>query len=124
MSKQTIDFAAVEPSQLPIHERLRNWSRWVVPRIGSGVSPMLRGYRGHAWQWHTPEFRETCDVLDAVVIEKIVAKLPERHRTALRWSYVYRCTPAIAARELALSCDGLYRHVRDARQMVMNMLRK
>ena len=122
MTKATIDFSRVEPNQIAIHDRLRNWARWVTPRTGNTVSPMFRGYRSHAWQWHTPEIRETCDMLDAQAIEKTVSKLPEKHRTAVRWAYVYRCTPAIACRELGLSYDGLYRHLRDGRQMLANLV--
>jgi hypothetical protein len=35
---------------------------------------MFRQYRSHAWQWHTSAFRPTCDLLDAVLIDKTVAK--------------------------------------------------
>ena len=125
MAKREIpDFNRVDPEHHEIHDRLLNWALWVTPRTPSTVSPMFRHYRSHAWQWHTPEFRPTCDLLDAVVIEKIVARLPHKHREAVRWSYVYRCTPAIAIRELALSYEGLARHVRDGRTMVKNLTRK
>lgn len=122
MTKQAIDFAKVEPHQHAIHERLRNWAMWVVPRAGYAISPMFRGYRSHAWQWHTPEIRETCDMLDAQAIEKLVGGLPPKHRSAVRWAYVYRVTPAIAARELGLSYEGLFKHLRDGRQMLMNLV--
>ena len=81
---------------------------------------MFRNYRSHAWQWHTPEHRETCDLIDAQWLERQVAKLPRFHREAVRWAYVHRCTPAIAARELGLNYEGLYRFVRDGRQMLMH----
>ena len=55
------------------------------------------------------------------MIEKTVAKLPQTHREAGRLAYVFRCTPAIAIRELALSCEGLACHVRDGRTMVKNL---
>lgn len=119
--KERPDFHRVEPDQLDIHDRLLNWARWVTPRTSSTVSPMFRQYRSHAWQWHTPEHRPTCDTLDAVLIEKTLRRLPVAHREAIRWCYVYRCTPAIAARELALSYEGLARHVRDGRTMVRNL---
>lgn len=120
--KQTIDFARVEDHQIPIHERLRNWARWVAVMPQSQVHPMFRQYRSHAWQWHTPEHRETCDLLDAQWLEKQVAKLPVDHREAVRWAYVYRCTPATAARSLKLSYEGLYRYLRDGRQMLLNAI--
>lgn len=121
--KQQIDFARVEEHQIGIHERLRNWARWCSVRPQTRVHPMFRNYRSHAWQWSTPEVRETCDLIDAQALEKVVSTLPIKHRAAVRWSYVYRASPAIACRELGLSYDGLYRHVRDGRQMCMNLVK-
>jgi len=122
MKTPTVDFARVEDRHRAIHDRLRNWSRWVVVHPHAGVHPMFKNYRSHAWQWHTPEHRETCDTLDAQWLERLVAKLPSRHRDAVRWAYVYRYTPAIACRELGLSYDGLFKHLRDGRQMLMVMV--
>lgn len=121
MRKPTPDFARVEEHQLPIHERLRNWARWVVVRPSSKVHPMFAQYRSHAWQWHTPEHRETCDVLDAMVMEGEVAKLPPHSRYAVRWAYVYRYTPAVAVRFVKSDYGGLYRHLRDGRQMLIHL---
>lgn len=120
--KPTIDFARVEEHQLPIHDRLRNWARWVVVRPQSRVHVMFKNYRSHAWQWYTPEIRETCDLIDAQALEKVVGTLPPKHRAAVRWAYVYRASPAIAVRELGLTYEGLYRHVRDGRQMLLNLV--
>lgn len=120
--KQAQDFSHVEPHQSAVHDRLLNWARWVTPGSPSMVSPMFRQYRSHAWQWHTPEIRLTCDSLDAMAVEKIVAKLPAKHRDAVRWAYVHRCTPAIAIREMGVSYDGLAKLLRDGRQMLINLL--
>lgn len=79
---------------------------------------MFRDYRSHAWQWHPREYRATCDVIQAQEVERLVAKLPPTHREALRWAYVYRCTPARACRVLVLKYDGLARHVHDSRSMM------
>lgn len=119
--KPTIDFARVEPHQTAIHDRLRNWARWVVVRPQSRVHPMFRYYRP-AQHWEPKEFRETCDILDAAAMEKIVYKLPEWHREAIRWWYVYGGPPSRACKALGLSYDGLYRHLRDGRQMLMNLV--
>ena len=40
------------------------------------------------------------DTLDAVLVEKAVYALPEKHREAVRWWYVYRRNPAAMARSL------------------------
>lgn len=120
--KHSVDFSHVEPHQTAMHDRLLNWARWVTPGSPSMVSPMFRQYRSHSWQWHTPEIRTTCDELDATLVEKTVAKLPEKHRTAVRWGYVYRCSPSAAMRELGVSNDGLAKLLRDGRQMLINLL--
>jgi hypothetical protein len=115
------DFHHVGDDQLDVHERLLNWARWVIPRTSSTVSPMFRQYRSHAWQWHPAEHRPTCDNLDALVIEKTMRLLPVKQRDAVRWAYVYRCTPAIAIREIGVSYVGLAQLVREARFMVCNL---
>jgi DNA-directed RNA polymerase specialized sigma24 family protein len=115
------DYHRVEDDQLDIHNRLLNWARWVIPRTSSAVSPMFRNYRSHAWQWHSPEHRQTCDTLDALAIEKTMYKLPDKHRQAVRWCYVYRCTPAVAIREIGVSYVCLATLVRESRFMVRNL---
>lgn len=117
-----VDFHHVEEHQHAIDKRLHNWSRWVKPHRPSWVSPMFRMYRSHAWQWHAPEHRETCDVLDAQAIEKLVCKLPEKHRQAVRWHYVFPCEPFRMARELGVTEQALFQLVRDGRQMLMNRI--
>lgn len=120
MKTDYIDFHAVRDEHLEIHRRLLNWARWVTPRTPSWVSPMFRMYRSHAWQWHTPEHRETCDMLDAQRIEKEVSGLPQKHREAVRWAYVICCPPIKAQRALGLTKDGLFRHIQDGRTMLKN----
>lgn len=117
-----IDFQHVEDKHRAIHERLLNWGRWVTPGRSSFVSPMFRQYRSNAWQWHAPEYRESCDILDGQLVEKEISKLPEPHREALRWCYVHRCAAIHACRALAVSYAGLALLVRDGRQMMCNRL--
>lgn len=124
MSKETVDFQKVEDIHKPIHERLVNWAAWATPRSSHGaVSPMFRMYRSKAFQWHPPIYRETCDLIDAQLVEKTMRHLPHAHREALIWFYLVRCTPAIACRHLATNYAGLALFVRDGRQMVANLLR-
>jgi len=106
MSKQPQpDFHHIEPHQLAIHERLRNWSRWVAVRPHGRVHPMFKFYKAPP-QWEPKEFREPCDTLDAVVVEKIVASLPPDHAFALRWFYVWRMTIGDARRAIGVSSSG------------------
>ena len=121
MTKPTIDFNRIEPHQAAIHERLVNWANWVAVRPHSRVQPMFRYYRP-AQHWEAKEFRAPCDLTDAQAIEKVVGTLPPKHREAVRWAYVWRRSPAVMVRELGLTYDGLYKHVRDGRQMVLNLV--
>jgi DNA-directed RNA polymerase specialized sigma24 family protein len=120
MKTKTVDFHHVEDHQRDMDKRLQNWARWVKPRSPSWVSPMFRQARSNAWQWHTPEVRETCDMLDAQAMEKAVAALPEKHRTAIRWHYVYPVQPFKVQKALGVTEQALYGLVRDGRERLMN----
>ena len=119
-----IDFQTVEPHQDAIHERLINWADWVSVRHGTAIHPMWRQAKSNAWQWHIPEYRKTCDILDAQAIEKEIAKLPAQQRDAVRWCYVYRTHPRAAMKRLGLSAEGLLKAIRDGRQMLINRIRE
>ena len=121
MKPQTTDFNRVEPHQVQIHERLRNWSRWVSVRPHSRIHPMFAKYRP-AQHWDAKEMRDSCDLLDAQAIEKVVGGLPPDHAFALRWHYVYSFPVGEARRMVGTNSDGLYRYLRDGRQMVINLV--
>lgn len=113
-----IDFHRVDEGHFRIDERLRNWARWVIPRRPSWVHPMWRQYRSsEVWG---AESGVPVDGLDAQLMEKQVSALPDRHRDAVRWAYVYRKSPHRIARHLGVSLDGLHRLVHEARQMLVN----
>lgn len=121
--RERADFHKVEPHQHAIHARLANWARWVTQDgTRAAVCPMFRQARSLTFQWYMPEYREVCDTADAVILEKAVSALPSYHRDAVRWAYVVRCTPAIACRALGVQDTGLYRYLRDGRQMLINRL--
>lgn len=115
-----IDFHQIEGRHEKIHIELENWARWVQPSRQSWVSPMFQQYRSKAWQWHAPEHRETVRSLDAIEMEKAVSKLPNKHRAAIRWAYVIRCSPSGPMRALGVSNDGLLLLLNDGRQMLVN----
>lgn len=119
-----IDFHQVDDRHLGIHARLENWARWVrtTPQSGWTASPMWRYFKRMWRQWHMPEFRESCDILDAIAIERHVGLLPRGHRDAIRWLYVYGGEPGRAARMLGLRKSDLRRFVEDGRQMLKNRL--
>lgn len=122
MRRDDVDFFLVEEHQLGIHARLLNWERWVVTRIGRNEAPIWRLGRSNSRQWHSPEPHAGVDLLDAVLLEKAVAALPDKHRDAIRWCYVWRSGPAKARRALAVTNEGLLRLIRDGRQMLLNRI--
>lgn len=120
--KPTIDFNRIEPHQAAIHERLVNWSDCYRVRYGGKMHPMWRYFKSGARQWHQPEMRKTVDTADAAFIEKQMRHLPTKHREVLVWFYFDNATPAVARRAFGLPYDSLYRHLRDCRQMVINLV--
>ena len=118
---KTTDFNHIEPHQAAVHERLLNWSRWVAVRPHSRVHPMFKFFKPKP-QWEAPAYRTPCDLIDAQAIEKVVGQLPPDHAFALRWCYVWRMSVGDARRAIGVSNDGLYRFLRDGRQMVLNLV--
>lgn len=122
---ETVDYNYVQAHHEAIDARLRNWSRWVIVRPhGWQTHPMWRNSRTSR-QWDvSPHVGVSTDTLDAVLIEKAVAALPEKHRAAVRWSYVHAGNPVAMARTLAVSKQGLADLVDAGRTMLQNRLCK
>lgn len=116
-----IDFHWVKDSHEKIHAELENWARWCFNRGGNSASPMFRNVKP-SQTWHAVEISVPVNTLSAVKIEKAVGHLPEKHQTAIRWSYVHQGPPMKAARTLAVSLSGLSELVQDGRQMLKNRL--
>lgn len=120
MKRDLPDFFTVEPHQLAIHERLLNWAQWVTPRLSSKQAGIWRLGRSNARQWHEPELRPPVNELDAAALEISVCGLPEVHRFAIRWCYVWKTGPSKARRAIGVTDDGLRQAIRDGRQMLLN----
>jgi len=121
MIRDYIDFHAVPDAQLAMHDRLLNWERYVrVHRVGWPQAAIWRLGKPNGRQWHTPELREEVNTLDGGHMEKAVRALPDKHRDALRWHYVWRTTPSHARRVLGVTSDTLRVLVVDGRSMLMN----
>ena len=116
-----VDFCYVPQHQEAMHARLGNWARWVRIRPhGWQTHPMWRkSLTSRQWDVE-PHISTATDLLDALLIERTVSKLPEKHRDALRWFYVLRADPAGTARRLEVSRAGLMELVCDGRAMVAN----
>lgn len=122
-SELCIDYNHVPDHHKAIHERLENWRRWVIVRPhGWQTAPMFRMYQSKARQWEAPVIQNPVDTLDAVLLEKAVAALPEKHREAIRWNYVHAGNPLAMARTLAVSKQGLADLVDSGRTMLKNRL--
>lgn len=125
MRRDDIDLHLVAPQHIEIHSRLEAWGRWIVDRPrGWGVQPMFRQYRSGAWQWHAPsETRPQGSPKDHLAVERAVAGLPEKHRDAIRWCYVWPWLPVSAMRRhLGVTKDSLAQLIKDGRSMVVNRL--
>ena len=107
-----VDFSRIPTRHDAINLRLEHWAKWVsVHPQPWKVQPMFRQYRSHSWQWHAPEL-------------KMVAQLPDKHRAAIRWAYVFPwIAPSVIRRELALTKEGLEQMLTDARDMLVNRMR-
>jgi DNA-directed RNA polymerase specialized sigma24 family protein len=113
-----VDFFVVEPHQTAIHKRLENWAQWCYSSGGSSASPMFRLYRT-ADHWER-QSSIPVDSHDATKIAKGIAALPEPHREALQWNYVYGGSPMKARQRLGVTAQGLLLLIRDGRQMLIN----
>ena len=120
---ETVDYCYVSLEHELIHARLVNWERWVRVRPhGWFTHPMFRNFRASK-QWEaSPHIGTPVDTLDAALMEKAVYALPEKHREAVRWWYVYRRNPAAMARSLGVSKQGLADLVEAGRTMLQNKL--
>ncbi len=121
---EIVDYNHVQDRHQAIHARLENWRRWVTVRHHHGwaTDTLFRMYQSKARQWHAPVIQTPVDTLDAVLVEKAVAALPEKHREAVRWWYVYRRDPVATARSLGVSKQGLADLVDAGRTMLNNRL--
>lgn len=117
-----IDFHTVRAEHAELHRRLENWARWVIPRSPYWISPMFKLAISKARARQGGPVRDHTDPIDAMRIEKAVAALPAMQRAAIRWSYVYKTSPASARRELGVTYEGLFELLLDARAMLKNTI--
>lgn len=122
----SIDLNHVHPRHDAIDRRLNEWSRWVrVKPMGWTTAPMFRLYRAPK-QWESDlDIRIEINTLDAAEIERAVSFLPDKHRTAIRWAYVFsHIHDARIRAELGVTQEGLARLIHDGRDMLVNRLRE
>ncbi len=120
--KEKIDIARVPDHQKDMHDRLVNWALWAKPGQSVSICPMFRQAKSNAFQWHPPEYRPTCDTLDAQYMEKAICKLPADNRKALVWWYIFRTGELAFRKKLGVTLDRLDALVVNGRQHLMNTL--
>ena len=122
----SIDLSHVHPRHDSIDRRLIEWSRWVKVRPASwSMQPMFRNFRApkqYETDLHVPIAINT---LDASEMERAVSFLPDKHRTAIRWCYVFAHVPVgKVQRELGATREALAGLIHDGRSMLVNRLRE
>ena len=121
-----VDYHRIDPDHAAIHERLQNWRRWVAGKSLAWAShPMWKNLKAKEefLARERGEYHIAPDLQDAHAIEKAVSMLPEKHRFAIRWWYVYSGNPLKAARQAAVSNARLAELVKEGRQMLINRTR-
>ena len=123
--QETVDYSHVPERHAAIHARLENWRRWVIVRPhGWQTHPMWRSALTSR-QWDvSPHIAVPVNTIDAALMEKAVYALPDKHREAVRWWYVYRRDPVAMARNLGVSKQGLADLVDAGRTMLQNRIGK
>lgn len=122
--KNHIDFSSIPTRHDQIHLRLEEWARWVrVSPKAWRTQPMWRNAKTPR-QWDIdPQTHITVNTLQASEIERAVSILPEAHRTAIRWAYVFPWIPDnVIRRTLGVTRDLLSKLINDARDMLCNRL--
>ena len=121
-----IDLNHIPARHDAINLRLEEWARWVrVKPAAWAMQPMFRMYRAPK-QWesdlHVPI---AINSLDAHEMERAVSFLPDKNRTAIRWSYVFPNIPVnVVRQELGVTREGLAELMNDGRSMLINRLRE
>lgn len=121
-----IDLNHIPARHDAINLRLEEWARWVrVKPAAWAMQPMFRMYRAPK-QWesdlHVPI---AINSLDAHEMERAVSFLPDKHRTAIRWAYVFSYVPDARIRaEIGATTIYLKQLIDEGRTMLTNRIRE
>ena len=120
-TRSYVDFNHVEPHQMAIDARLKNWALWC--NSGWGIpysSPMFR------MTPHPPRVRgdidyqsRIVDKADAAKIAMGVRSLPEKNRKAINWAYVHPTSPARAMLAIGVGAQALHDLLFYGREMLL-----
>lgn len=120
-----IDFSHIPARHDAINLRLEHWALWVrVKPQAWKMQAMWRQYRAPR-QYEVTEVKIELNTLECHEIERAVSILPEKIRTAIRWSYVYPgIHPNMVRRHLGVTTEALCQMLDDGRCMLINRLRE
>jgi len=122
-----IDINHIQPRHDEINLRLEQWGRWarVTPQK-FGIQPMFRMYLSKARQWDAnPHIYVPVNTLEACETERAVRYLPPKHRTVVRWFYVFGFIHiGKIQREVGETQEGVVVLLDGARDMLKNRLRE
>ena len=121
-----IDLNHIPARHDAIHARLEEWNRWVrvKPQLWA-TQPMFRQYKAPRQHEHDAHVPISINTLAAHEIERAVSMLPDKHRTAIRWAYVFSYVPINTVRSaLGVTREGLAQLLDDSRVMLINRLRE
>jgi len=123
---RNVDFARIPSRQDAIHIRLEQWGRWVrVHPAAWALQPIWRNAKTPR-QWDVnPHINQPLNTLECHETERAVSLLPDKHKTVLRWLYVWPWVhEGKVRRETASTSDALYEVSIDARDMVIDRLKQ
>ncbi len=120
MKMETLDYVVILPE---VEGFMTNWERWVRVRKHEPVRCV-----GLESKWRAPDVfdgtQPQCEIniLEAVEVEKIICKLPERNRLAIKAWHIYKMPSYVMRRKLAERDIGLL--MRNSWLMVYNNMKK
>lgn len=122
-----IDLNHIPARHDAINLRLEEWARYVRVRPQAwGTQPMFRHYRAPRQYESQAVTHVEINTLDAHEIERAVSHLPDKHRAAIRWYYVFAKKISITKmrQELGVTVEALAGLVDAARDMLKNRIRQ
>ncbi len=121
-----------------IESALQNWGRWALARGVQGhcasieyryrskLRPDLTPTGWGDWIAYSayipPPPPPPVDALQALAVERMMRHLPDDHRKALKFAYVFRMPPDLICLRLAIRHEGWGRFLGDSQNMVANLL--
>lgn len=121
------DYSHVTTRHDQIHYRLESWARWVKPgQQAWKAQGIWRNYRApRQYAYETADIKTELNTLECHETERFVSALPDKHRTAIRWVYVFSFIPPnVVRRDLGVTRDGLSDLITDGRDMLVNRLKQ